>query len=155
MDSLVGDFQDINQKFIGIINKFPEDQRDKKMFNKWSLKDVVAHISAWNLWTIEQLRYVKLGGLSEWDGIDAFNKRAVKVRSRWTWDEVFKEFIESKNALIKAFKNVPESLWKKDVVFSDEKATKEHWTLQKILKEAVNHYKYEHLPELRKVINEH
>ena len=68
----------------------------------WSARQLLAHLEAWNVEILGNLRQLKAGAehIPEHD-VDEFNRRAVEERRDWTWDEVLKRLFESQRSLQK------------------------------------------------------
>ncbi|NIT04542.1 hypothetical protein GTO10_06650 [Candidatus Saccharibacteria bacterium] len=129
------------------MDKFPEDKRTEVLFGRWSLKDILAHMSAWDLYSIECLDALKRGKEPKWDlHVNAFNARAVKKRKDWTFKKVYKEWIEAGEKLIKAYRRLPEEIW--DKKFWPNR----RFTPKKFLEIDLEHYRDKHLPQLKKFL---
>ena len=99
------------KKVIDTLNE--EQLCRKEVQGEWSVKDILAHISAWNWDIIKQIEVV-LANDSLWyrniPEVD-FNKSAVSVRMDWTLERVLDEWEESFNMLIARIKDLtPENL---------------------------------------------
>lgn len=68
----------------------------------WSARQLLAHLQAWNVEILGNLRQLEGGAayIREHD-VDEFNRRAVEERKDWTWDEVLKHLCESQRSLQK------------------------------------------------------
>lgn len=125
------------------IDNFPKNKREEILFNKWSLKDVVAHISGWDIAIIDLLKSLKKGKTPCWiEGVHKFNKRSVEKRKRWSWPKVYKEFVKLGKEIIEGYESVPEELWEKRIW------EKRSFTPRKFLEIDIKHYRDDHLPQI-------
>lgn len=146
MDSAItGQFIKARQEITTVISKFPPKKRLLPLFDKWTLKDVIAHLSGWDLFTLEAIKALKAGKVPvRGPSINEFNKRSVSKREDWAWNKIYEEFTGLGSQLTLELSNVPESLWGKKI-----------WpnrglTLEKLLKVDIDHYLNDHLREIEK-----
>ncbi|MFW9843103.1 MAG: DinB family protein [Candidatus Thorarchaeota archaeon] len=96
-------FRDDHQKLKDVILKLTESQmRTHKVQGSWTVKDILAHISAWNWEIIAQADGI-LSGVKPWytNKTEAeFNEEAVKTRESWSIERIISEWHESFSALI-------------------------------------------------------
>lgn len=132
-------------RFIYVVDSYPETARLLKFFGDWSLKDLLAHFSGWNLLSTKQLNSFLNGRpVKDWPskGIAAFNTEQVQSRINMSWNETYEEFISSKHNLVSAFGKLNTDEWK--IKLAPDKSL----TPEKSLMGQIKHYKHEHLPEL-------
>lgn len=85
---------------------------------EWSVKDIVAHLAAWNWEAIDEVERV-LKNEATWQaryddkkGESEFNRKEVKKRRGMSWKEVLKDFDDSFWAQIKRMEQLSEDAWK-------------------------------------------
>lgn len=145
MKDLVDEYKQVRLEFIQIISKFPENKREEVLFDKWSLKDIIAHLSGWTDHQIDVFRDLKIGKIPESPGlVKNYNDEQVNKRSKWSFEKVLEEFLSSTDKLIKEFENLPKSLLDKKI-WPDKRFT------PKIYFEfELEHYTKVHLPQIKK-----
>jgi hypothetical protein len=143
------EFVIIKGEMINIFNEWPEQYRLKPLFDKWSLKDVVAHLSNWMIHDIECLNGLKQGTEPYWEpSTEEFNLKGVSSREGYKWDKVYSEFVNKGEELEEIYNTMPEGLW--DVPI---------WrgyglTARKFLQADIDHWKNEHLVQMRKYLSD-
>jgi len=143
---LVNILKDVISAYLQLINLTPEDCRGSVLFDKWSLKDVLAHFCGWNELTIRDIERTLNGQELVWidgDEIDEFNANSVLIRQNDEWESVYREFKTNLDILL----------------YTYEKLTPEEQELMMFdisLRESVvidiNHYIY-HFKELRSLLD--
>lgn len=107
-------FKNDHQKLEKALSKLKIDQViDEKVQGIWTVKDIIAHISAWNWELIKQANLV-LSGKKPWytDISEAeFNEKAVKKRESWTLEKVLSEWRESFDALLERLNEFSQEEW--------------------------------------------
>ncbi|MFW9870611.1 MAG: DinB family protein [Candidatus Thorarchaeota archaeon] len=107
-------FRDDHQKLKDVLSKLTEFQMNTdKVQGSWTVKDIIAHISAWNWEIITQAERV-LSGIKPWytDKTEAeFNKEAVKTRESWSVEKIISEWYESFTNLISKLERFSEEEW--------------------------------------------
>lgn len=113
-DWVIKFFKDDHAKLTNVISQLDKSSMtDRKVNKSWDVKDIIAHISAWNWEIIRQVDDI-LVNRKPWyvDMVEAsFNKREVKKRKKWSLDKVLEEWEESFKALIKRIEQLSESEW--------------------------------------------
>jgi len=149
MRGLIEELKNSRLSLIRAVDNFPKHRREEILFNKWSLKDVMAHVSGWDIATIDLLKKIKKGKTPEWIGsIYEFNKRSVEKRKKWNWQKVYKEFVRVGKEIIEEYGNVPEELWEKKVWKNRS------FTPKKFIKIDIRHYRDEHLPQIMRFVRQ-
>ena len=116
MEEKIKEFEKVRKEVGGVIKVFPEVSRDKILFDRWSLKDIVEHLSNWMVHDIECLDSLESGVEPHWEpSFDEFNKRGVEERSVWTWEEVVEEYEKLNKDLIETYKSLRQDLWNKPI----------------------------------------
>lgn len=97
---LIDKFKALHQQYNDLVNEFPIENREKVLFDKWSLKDILAHVTGWNDLNAAHAVDVSQGIEPEWVAdVDKYNDEQVSKRKDLSWDEVYNEFIKSGDAL--------------------------------------------------------
>lgn len=113
MDQL-NHFKKVRQEFIETVDKFPKDKREKALFDKWSLKDILVHISRWDDVLSENIKYLKEGIEPPVHGsVQSFNDQSTQNGKDWGWDKAYKAFIKSGENAIKAYTTLKDDEWDK------------------------------------------
>lgn len=146
MQKRIEEFKKARFNLHQAIDSFPKDKREEILFGKWSLKDIVAHISGWDLITIKTLKSIEKSKTPGWIGsVYEFNRNSVEKRKKWNWQKVYKEFVELGGKITNEYEGIPEDLWNK-------KAWKSRsFTPKKFLEIDIKHYRDEHLPQIMKL----
>lgn len=88
---------------------------NRVVFDKWSLRDILAHLSGWADLTRESLNSMQNGGeIRMIDGdvaIDEFNQESINQRSGYTWVEIKSDFELATKALIDTYRSLPDDVW--------------------------------------------
>jgi hypothetical protein len=145
INKLLDDFVKVRKEFIRTIDKFPENKRSWILFGKWSLKDILAHLSGWDKLTVESIEIFRKGEIPKWGlGVYDFNKKSVNERKRWSWKKIYKEFVDLQEEIINAYKSIPKEKYNQKIW------TNRNETPLDFLRIDINHYKKEHLPEIKR-----
>ncbi len=107
-------FMDDHQKLQEVISKLTEFQMDtEEVQGNWTVRDILAHISAWNWELVTQAEGV-LSGAKPWYTYKTeadFNKEALKARGSWSVEKIIAEWYESFDALISKLESFSEEEW--------------------------------------------
>ncbi len=143
---LLKKFKQSRNLLLLAIKKFPAKSQEDILFDKWSLKDVVAHINGWDILTIDAIKTFKKGKFPKWGTtVTEFNKTSVQKRKKWGWDKVFAEFKKLGVQIYKEYGSLPEELWDKKIYKNKS------FTPRSFLKIDIHHYVKEHLPIILKI----
>ncbi|MFW9792737.1 MAG: DinB family protein [Candidatus Thorarchaeota archaeon] len=103
-----------HQKLEDLLSKLTVNQMSNEpVQGDWTVKAIIAHISAWNWELITQTDRV-LSGRRPWYANTTeteFNEKAVKVRKTWSLEKTISEWRESFDALISRMKNLSPEEW--------------------------------------------
>ena len=98
-----------------VISSLSTEQITKEhIFDDWTMKDVVAHISAWN-WEVVKGIDEGLQGQKPWyvqADEDEFNAQTIKKRKNWSWEDVLQEWKDSWGALLKRVERLSDDEWR-------------------------------------------
>ena len=147
MKNLVDVYIRVRLEFLDIINKFPENKREEILFDKWSLKDVIAHLSGWTLHQVEVLNDLKNNRIPKSPGSSKdYNNNQVEKRSKWSFEKVYNEFLSSTDALLKEYKSLPKSIIDKKIWPNRRFTPKIYFEFE------LEHYTKTHLPQIQKML---
>lgn len=117
------------------------------MFGRWSLKKVLVHLIAWNELDARRIETLKNGETFDWVyDWDKFNETEISKRKNLTWEEIYKNFVNSGFKLLDSYKSLPDKMWNKK--FDPSGCI----TAVEDLKGMIGHYENEHIFQLKKVI---
>ncbi len=150
MSSLVKQFSSVQRSLIKIIDQFPKDQREKKLFGEWNLKDLLVHLTGWaNYQTITLSQFKKGEELSmKVRTKQEINDSLVRQRRDVPWNQVYQDFLTASGRLIKEYEDLSETLWNTEIWKDRETTPKEFIQLE------INHYKNTHGPQIKNVLDE-
>ncbi len=122
-------FKDDHGKLVKVIDQLDEDQMvNHAVLGEWDVKDIIAHISAWNWEIVKAVDVVLANGRPWYVGVPPgggqeaeFNRKEVKRRKSWSLRQVFKEWQDAYDALIKRIECLSDSDWhhQSDITWSD------------------------------------
>jgi|GEM_PF-2492785 len=145
-EQLLREFKKIYKETKDLVNEFPQEKREEILFDKWSLKDVLAHFSNWVEHDLSCFRALEEGKEPFWvPNIDEYNKQGVLDRENKKWEDIYAEFSMLFNQLIIKYETLPENLWGEKFWGSRE------FTPRKFLEGDIKHLGKDHLPQLKKV----
>jgi hypothetical protein len=96
----------------------PEDERDSRaLYDGWTLKDVLGHLSDWERWGVEALRQFMTNGRElqlDFEGeIGAWNQAHVTVRRQQSWARVRADFHDVRQALLTRVDELGQQEWER------------------------------------------
>lgn len=108
-------FDELLRRFLTVVNQFPNSARGEAVCGVWNIKDVLAHLSAWNRLTIRDLSKLRLGEtIDDWiedSQIDSFNAMAVAQVAEHSWGTIYTEFIASSHTLLMTYRGLTPQEW--------------------------------------------
>ena len=114
--AVINFLKDDHQKLIDAVTQLKEEQMiDTAVIDNWTVKDIIAHISAWN-WEVAKAVDLVLAGHTPWyvyQTETAFNKREIEARKSWSVRQVLEEWHKSFTAMIRRVETVSDTEWKK------------------------------------------
>lgn len=148
MEDPISRLQHAQQTFLETVEKFPQDRREEILFGRWSLKNVLAHMAAWNLYTIQCLEDLQAGKEPPFNlRVNQFNSQEIKRRKSWGFEKVLEELKSSSEALTASYRRLPTELW-------DQKFwAQRKWTPRKFLAVDIKHYQKDHLFEIQEKLS--
>lgn len=146
MNKLIAEFKIARIKLLKALDNFQENKREQMLFDKWTLKDLVAHINAWDAHEADIIISLKEGRKPYWvPDVDKFNALTVSARKSWDWQEVYNEFNHNTKKLLNLYETMPIDLWNTRF-WQDRRFTPKH-TLEK----HIEHYLGEHLSKIETI----
>ena len=143
MEENIKEFEQVRKEVEKLVKTFPETYRSKILLDKWSLKDIVGHLSNWMVHDIDCFICLKKGVEPHWElSFDEFNEKGVMARKEWSWEKVIDEFDHLGLELASLYKTLPDDLW--DVPIWNGFGL----TVRKFLLKDIEHQK-EHLGDLK------
>lgn len=80
MNQLLDEFKKVREEFIKIINKFPRNKREEILFDKWNLRQVLAHMQRWDNCLSDNVEYLLKGKEPPFYGkVDDFNTESQRL----------------------------------------------------------------------------
>lgn len=111
-------FKKEHAKLKKFVFTLPEEKFLPKIVGDWSIKDVIAHLAAWNWEVIDEVDRV-LKNKAIWPGRydntvgeDEFNRKEVEKRRDKSWEESVKDWDDSFSALIKRMERLSDDEWR-------------------------------------------
>lgn len=148
VNNLIKEFKEARADLIDTVKQFPKDKKEEVLFDKWSLKDILVHLTGWGLHQIDTLRKFQKGKrIITPDNLKAsINEDRVAKGKNVDWDTVFKQFINIGEELVLEYDSLPSSLWDRRIWATKEITPKECIQIE------INHYKSTHGPQIKKVL---
>ena len=144
MNKRVEKFEGIRNEVTSVINRFPKEERLDVLFGDWSLKDIVAHLNNWMIHDINCLKALKEGKEPYWEPeVNEFNRIGIEARKAMGWEEVYKEFVDLGEELLKLYSTLSDNLWNKPIWKGKSE------TAERFLEEDISHWEGEHLGDLK------
>lgn len=106
--------KDDHAKLVRVISQIERSRMtETKVTGSWDVKDIIAHISAWNWEIIRQVDDVLVNRKPWYVDMNEvnFNKREVEKRKSWSIDRILEEWDESFEALIQRIEQLSDSEW--------------------------------------------
>lgn len=143
------ELQEVISELIGLVRRFPENERSVKHFAEWTIREVIAHIAGWNLQRIGELEEFMQGKEIEIiNNYDVFNRQVIRQKRYYAWEQLQNEFEQSCRDLATSFASVPEEMADQKV-WSGKTSTPTSW-----LQVDIEHLHDEHVVTVRKILAE-
>lgn len=131
---------ELQRNFIETVNALQKSKREKPgVCGTWSPRQVVAHMTGWEIETILQFERIERGTSALEHDIDLFNEKSVQQREHLYWDETLIELKEAQ----KKFNQKALS-----ISFDDDSIDEGYWELINV---QIEHYLH-HIRQLKKWI---
>lgn len=148
MKSLINEFQKMSKLLQETVDNFPTSQQNQKLFDEWSLKDILAHILGWHqLFLINLDNLIKNKQSVDWGKIDEFNHQNVSNSHTLSFQSIYRNLKETDQKLINKLKSLSSKDWQKK--FWSDKT----YTPEKILRIEIKHYQKTHIPQIKNVLD--
>jgi len=120
------------------------------LFDQWSLKELLSHLTGWAKYQINLLERLEKGKQEKLQKSlkNSINIDFVLTRREYDWKKAYQEFLNSSESLIKKYELLPEKLWK-EKVYKDKEITSEEF-----IKIEIKHYIKTHGPQIKKVLKQ-
>lgn len=146
MKKQIAELSKLRNELVAVVNNYPQAQREMVIFDKWSLKDVLAHLAGWDEIAISAINTLIKGQTSEWGlSVDAQNKESVQLRQTKIWPEVYTEFVTKSQELIETYSKLSDDLWDQPLYCGKK------FSPLKFLKTDIRHYS-EHLDKVKRLL---
>lgn len=148
MKTKVDELKKAREGLVDLINGFPKKKREAILFDKWSLKDILVHLTGWANYQIEALEKLKSGKEQEIvkNLKNSINDEFVKSKKKIDWDKVYQDFLAATDSLAKQYQSLPKQLWGKRFYKNKKTTPKEFIDIE------IRHYNNTHGPQIKKFL---
>ncbi|HEV2705100.1 MAG TPA: maleylpyruvate isomerase N-terminal domain-containing protein [Pyrinomonadaceae bacterium] len=121
-DELLAQVHASHAKLTAALDGLTDEQATRTGLNpQWSVKDALAHITAWELEGAEAIRQLQQGTYERkpfnQETIDRFNAEAVESRRGLTMPEARREFDEAHAAFVRLLESLPEEVEERSPIY--------------------------------------
>ena len=114
-DELLSMLQESRNELAGAIQGLAEDKLTVPFAGDWSAKDIMGHITAWDEFTVSDLRRIARGRLPclaafREPEVDSWNAFLIRPRKLFPLPQIQAEFDEARAEMVAALKDLPERL---------------------------------------------
>jgi len=114
-DELLSMLQESRNELSSAIQGLPDDKLTVPLAGDWSAKDFMGHITAWDEFTVSDLRRIARGRLPclaafREAEVDNWNAFLIRPRKLFPLPQVRAEFEEARAEMVAALKDLPEGL---------------------------------------------
>lgn len=104
---LIKQLQELQNEFIHAVTSLDPSEREKSgVCGVWSPKQVVAHMTGWEIETILQFQRVRDSNEAIEHDIDAFNEKSVQQRKHLSWKETIEELTTIQNRFNETLRSI-------------------------------------------------
>ena len=147
MEDLLEEFKSVHKDYIDTLKKFPTDNVENVLFDKWTLKEVLAHFTGWDRFFIDSVVLLQKGKkVPYWENMNKYNEKSVEKIKTWSYKKVFDTFVKTGEEFIDIYKNIPDEFV--DKLFWDDK----NYTPRKFLEINIHHYEKTHLKKIKELL---
>ncbi len=97
-----------------MLAQLDEIDKNRKIYPLWTVREILAHLSGWDDATIAFIRAILEGGQPGLtlaaQGIDVYNAETVSTREGLDYDHIYREYLETRRALLDLIRQMPEDL---------------------------------------------
>jgi hypothetical protein len=109
----------LQESYAGLADS---EMMEPGVIGEWSVKDILAHITTWEVEALKVLPLIIQGGKpprysTQYGGIDAFNAQMSRQKRSLSLDEVLRQFDEVHGQLIDRVQSAPEDLFTRETRF--------------------------------------
>ncbi len=108
-DDLIQRYQNARAKMLAHLDKIDQN---REIYPLWTVREIVAHISGWDDATIAFIHTVLEGGQPGLtlaaQGMDVYNAETVSTREGLDYDHIYREYLETRRALLELIHQMPE-----------------------------------------------
>jgi hypothetical protein len=149
-DELIAILEHSRAKMVAHLD---EIDKNRKIYPLWTIREMLAHLSGWDdavIAFIQSLMTGKIPATPAARGVDVYNAETVATREGLDYDHIYREYIETRNVLLKLLREVP-----------DEKITEQYilpWGDPGTLVDIINIFgphEEEHAEDVEKIIAQH
>lgn len=149
MNNLVQELNAVIKSFLEDIKNFPAKDWEKILFDKWSLKQILIHLTGWadyQVQTLEEFQEEKEPVIP--DRLkERINDDLVAKKGNEAWKKVYADFLKTEASLISQYKKLRDKDW-------DRKIWKDRQTTpRKFINLEIKHYKDTHGPQIQHLLN--
>ena len=136
-----------------MIEHLDEIDRNRKIYPLWTVREIIAHLSGWDDATIGFVRSVIDGSTPATPairGIDIYNAETVATREGLSYDQIYREYIETRKVLLDLIRVMPEDKVNQKFILP--------WGDEGTMIDMVDifeEHEIEHAEDVRKIIEEH
>lgn len=115
MTDLVTQFRSASKDFFETVSSFPATKREEIIFDKWSLKDVVAHLVGWDEHFIEELDNLINNQIEKsiWVTVSSLNRNSTAKFKNTSYQDLIKIYQQTSLKLINKLTNLDKIYWDK------------------------------------------
>ncbi len=147
---MVSNFKNAREKLMKTVNKFPKHRREEKLFDDWSLKDILIHLTGWAAHQTETLKTFKQGRTKTAPSNLKASINEVLVSNHQTtgFETVHLNFVSQTDELITEYESLPKSSWNKKIWADKDTTPKDYIQIE------INHYKNTHGPKIEQALKD-
>lgn len=96
-----------------MIAHLDEIDKNRKVYPLWTVREILAHLSGWDDATIGFIRDLMAGrepATPAVRGLDVYNAETVATREGLSYDQVYREYIETRRVLLDLIREMPEEM---------------------------------------------
>lgn len=112
MKSLIIQFTQLRDDLVGYIQNIPLTKAEEIIFDKWSLKNIIAHLIGWDQHFIEELNHLVNHQVEKSIWVTIQNQNAHSIAKYCgSWDEVVNTYKTISQNLINNLLSLNQNLW--------------------------------------------
>ncbi len=132
----IGDFLLVREELLRLIKTYPNEKTNEIFYGDWTIKEVIGHISAWDIYFANLLDSITSNNIIEpWGNIDDFNTKEVNKRKGKSMKVLIGELEETGKRFATCYKKLTVGELSKKIWKSKK------YTPEDVLKIQTQHYK--------------